>query len=79
MVNFKKIPVKKPIRDPMAAFKAWRFEVLLSSSPENAPIKGPITIPKGPIKIKPIIRPIVDPMIPFFDPPNFLVPKAGIM
>ena len=48
-------------------------------SPEKAPINGPTMIPRGPIKIKPMIRPMVEPMTPFFDPPNFLVPKAGII
>ncbi len=43
--NFIKVEAKKPINEPNAALVAVLESALLSSSPINAPIKGPIIIP----------------------------------
>lgn len=77
--NFSKVEVKKPINEPKEAFKA-RFGLELSQiiSPINAPINGPIIIPKGGKNTIPNTNPIVVPATPQLEPPNFLVPIAGI-
>lgn len=43
--NFIKVEAKKPINEPKAALVVALESDLLSSSPINAPIKGPIIIP----------------------------------
>ena len=64
----------------MAALNALlEFWLSWMSSPINAPTNGPIIIPKGPRKISPTNKPAVVPIIPYLLPPNFFVPKAGII
>ena len=78
-INFKKVPVTKPKKEPKAAFKAVLESALLDNSPKYAPTKGPIIIPNGIGAISPIIKPSVVPIIPDLLPPNLLVPIAGMM
>lgn len=40
-------------------------------------MNGPTMSPIG-LKNRPRIKPIVDPQIPYLEPPNFLVPIMGI-
>lgn len=68
----------KPRKDPKAAFRAVSESALLNNSPIKAPKNGPMIIPPGTGDIIPIIKPNVVPIIPYLDPPNFLVPSAGI-
>ena len=79
--NFKKVPVKNPIKEPNAALVAVFLSALFMSSPTKAPTKGQIIIPKGPKigKNKATNKPIIVPNIPALVPPNFLVPTAGII
>ena len=69
----------KPIKVPIEALITFFIFKLPIISPENAPIKGPIIIPKGPRIKKPINRPIVAPIIPLLVPPNFFKPTIGII
>ncbi len=80
VINLSPVENRNPIKDPSAALKALP-ESLLSNiiSPINAPTKGPIIIPKGGKKMSPTNNPIVVPYIPYLLPPNFLVPKAGMI
>lgn len=48
-------------------------------SEDRAPIKGPMSIPNGPIIKRPNSSPIVAPIIPLLVPPNFFKPIRGIM
>ena len=79
-MNFKNVPVKKPRKEPKAAFVAVFLSALFNNSPTKAPTKGQIIIPKGPRtgKNKATNKPMVVPVTPAFVPPNFLVPMAGI-
>ena len=77
-MNLIKAEVKNPKKEPNAALMAVLELLLLSNSPTKAPKKGPIRIPPGIGEISPMIKPAVVPIIPYFDPPNFLVPMAGI-
>ena len=43
------------------------------------PTNAPIRTPKGPRNRSPMTRPIVEPHIPDFVPPNFFAPNAGII
>ena len=73
------VEVKKPIKDPKAAFVAVLVSDSFKSSPIRAPTKGPIMIPPGIGAIRPIISPIKVPIIPYLVPPNRLVPSAGMI
>ena len=77
-INFIKEDAKKPRNDPKAALIAWLLLLLFINSPANAPKKGPINIPNGIGDITPIMSPIVVPITPYLDPPNFFVPIAGM-
>ena len=77
-INLINVEVKKPKNEPKAALMAVLELLLLSSSPTKAPKKGPMRIPPGMGAISPMIKPTVVPIIPYFDPPNFLVPIAGM-
>ena len=79
IINFKNVEAIKPKKDPNAALVARLTSLSLVSSPAKAPKNGPMTIPPGTGDKIPTIRPIVVPIIPAFVPPNFLVPKAGII
>ena len=68
-----------PIKVPIAGLIELLRLLLFKYSPEIAPKKEPATNPKGPAIIRPNKRPIVDPIKPFFDPPNFLSPNIGII
>tara|TARA_Y100000768_G_scaffold385227_1_gene370936 strand:+ start:857 stop:1288 length:432 start_codon:yes stop_codon:yes gene_type:complete len=73
------IPVKNPIKVPIAALKApFLLLKLTINSPIKAPKKGPKRIPNGPKKKIPIINPIVLPITLPFPPPNFLAAKTGM-
>ena len=75
-----KVEPRKPINDPIAALKAAGPLLLLKTvSPMNAPTNGPMRMPKGIGAIIPTINPIVVPHMPALLPPNFLVPKTGII
>jgi len=76
--NLIKVEVKNPRKEPKAARRAVLESVLLINSPTNAPKKGPIMIPPGIGENNPTKSPRVVPIIPALDPPNFLVPMAGI-
>ena len=77
--NCIKLEAKKPIKEPVAAFRAllWSLE-LFSISPINAPTNGPMINPKGMGAKMPTSKPIFVPQMPYALPPNFLVPFAGI-
>lgn len=76
--NLIKVEVKNPKNDPNAARIAVFVSDLLSNSPISAPTKGPIIIPPGMGENNPIKRPIIVPIMPDLEPPNFFVPMAGI-
>ena len=75
--SFRKVPVKKPKKEPQAALKAFFAVLLLIISPKKAPAKGPIIMPNGGKRNKPKINPMVLPQTPTFDPPYRLVPYTG--
>jgi len=79
MINFRKTPDKKPIRDPKAAFSAPLLLFLFTiSSPKKAPKKGPINSPRGPKNNIPTNKPTVAPYVLPFPPPNFFAPIIGM-
>ena len=79
MINFRKTPDKKPIKDPIAAFRAPFLLFLFTiSSPKKAPKKGPINRPKGPKNNIPTNSPNEAPYVLPFPPPNFFAPIIGI-
>ena len=47
-MNFRKVPVKKPKKDPKAALVAVLLSALFNNSPTKAPTNGQMMIPKGP-------------------------------
>ena len=77
-INLINMEVKNPRNEPNAARSAVLESLLLSSSPINAPKNGPMIMPPGMGENNPTKSPIVVPIIPALDPPNFLVPSAGI-
>lgn len=77
--DFKKVEVKKPTKEPVAAHIAsFPFRAANHHSPKKAPTKGPQINPKGIGTISPTTRPILVPQTPNFEPPKALVPFAGI-
>lgn len=78
--NFMVVDARKPINDPKAdlnaLFKSFGSWII---SPTKAPTKAPITKPSGIGRISPITKPTVAPVTPFFEPPNFLAPRPGII
>ena len=77
--NFRKVDVKKPTKEPVAAHIAsFPFREANHHSPIKAPKKGPQIKPKGKGTINPTTRPILVPQTPYFEPPKALVPFAGI-
>ena len=77
-MNFIATPAINPISVPRDAFNAFFNPKSFNSSPERAPIKGPVIIPIGPKK-NPKKSPIVAPINPFFVPPSFFNPIIGII
>lgn len=73
------VPTAIPIKVPIAGLKDFFKLLLFTYSPEIAPKNEPISNPRGPARNKPSKSPIVDPIKPFFDPPNFLRPNIGII
>ena len=74
-INFKKVPVKNPNKEPSAALTAVFESVLFINSPTKAPINGHIIMPKGPKTGNTIAttKPIVVPITPNLLPPNRIV------
>ena len=69
---------RNPTKEPRAERNA--FSPVPSTarySPTNAPMKGPIIIPKGGKANSPAIIPISDPRVHALLPPYFLVPRIG--
>lgn len=77
--NLRNVEVINPRNEPKAALSAVLESFLFSNSPISAPKNGPMIIPPGIGNMSPAIKPKVVPIMPNFDPPNFLVPMAGIM
>ena len=72
--------MKKPISDPIAAFRApFLLLKLTISSPKKAPKKGPKSNPNGPKNKIPTRRPIELPIALPLPPPNFFAPKIGMI
>lgn len=77
--NFKKVDVRKPTKEPVAAHIAsLPFRDANHHSPIKAPKKGPQINPNGTGTIKPTTRPILVPHTPYLEPPKTFVPFAGI-
>jgi len=77
--SFKKVEVRKPTNEPVAAHIAsLPFREANHHSPIKAPKKGPQIKPNGTGTIKPTTSPILVPHTPYFEPPKALVPFAGI-
>ena len=63
--SFIKVEAIKLEKDPKAAFKAWGpFVILKTTSPINAPVKGPVKNPNGMGDSSPIINPNTAPIAP---------------
>ena len=73
------VDTRKPIIEPVAAFKARvKFPLSKSSSPINAPTNGPIRKTSGIGAMRPTINPMLVHQMPYVLPPNCLVPCAVI-
>lgn len=76
--TFSPVDIINPKNDPNADFMAMLYFLPATSSPTKAPIIGPVIKQIGGKKNIPIIKPIIEPKIPYGVPPNFLVPHVGI-
>lgn len=76
-INFKIIPDKIPIIEPITPFKILLPLLLFINSPMNAPMQAPNITPIGPRTKNPKNSPIPVPKIPFLELPNFLAANNG--
>jgi hypothetical protein len=77
--NLMNAEVKNPSKLPNAALRAVLESALFINSPAKAPTKAPIIKPPGIGVRSPMMSPTEVPIIPALVPPNFLVPRAGII
>jgi len=77
IINFIKVPAKKPMKAPIADRKAVRVFCLFMISPIKAPTSGPTNIPIGG-KNMPIIKPAAAPHVPPLVPLNCFAPQIGM-
>ena len=75
--SLKNEPRRKPTKEPIAALNDFFESCPPIISPINAPAKGPMITPHGPIQ-NAARKPRVHPHTPYLVPPNFFVPHIGI-
>lgn len=76
MTSFRKVPQRKPRREPIPDFSAVVESFLPKSSPINAPKNGPAIMPQGRMNM-PSRVPMIHPQYPHLVPPKTLAPIEG--
>gem|GEM_PF-1940241 len=78
-INLIPIQRRNPTNDHRAERKACCLLLVWRYSHTKAPTIGHAISPNGGKKNKPATNPIVDPNVPYVVPPNFFVPRCGIV
>lgn len=78
-INLIPIHKRNQTSDHHAECSACFLSLVWIYSPINAPAIGPTINHKGGKKNSPPISPMVDHRVPYFVPPNFFVPRWGIV
>ena len=76
-IHFSTVPNRKPNKEPIPDFNAWRVSLPPRSSPINAPKNGPRTMPQG-MKNSPMIVHARHPRVQQRVPQLYLLNSMGM-